>query len=239
MCSLAATGAAGISGGNYQIFEQFLRRSGASVHLNTNVNSILLNADSKNWTVATTQGTNDYNAVILAAPFHLTDITVPHSISEQIPKQPYVHLHVTLLTTTSEYLNPTYFNLPSSSKPARMMLTTYEGARNGGPEPEFNSLSYHGLVRPGEWAVKIFSQSRMSDELLDRIFNGQVQWVFRKEVRVRFQPPIRSRLKVYQWDAYPKLPPTKVYPPVKLGQGLYYVNSFEPYVNLLSISALF
>lgn len=184
MCSLATTGAAGISGGNYRIFEQFLQRSGASVHLNTNVNSILPNTDSKNWTVATSQGTNDYTAVILAAPFHFTDIVVPRSISDQVPKHPYVHLHVTLLTTTSEYPNPAYFHLPSSSKPARMMLTSYEGVRHGGPEPEFNSLSYHGLVRPGEWAVKIFSKTRISDQLLDRIFNGQVQWVFRKEVRV-------------------------------------------------------
>lgn len=31
-----------------------------------------------------------------------------------------------------------------------------------------------------------------------------------------------------QWDAYPKLPPTLTYPPVKLDRGLYYVNSFEP-----------
>lgn len=187
MCSLATDGAAGISGGNYRIFEQFLQRSDAFVHLNANVNSILPSTDSKNWTVATSKGTQDYAAVILAAPFHFTDITVPHSISEQIPNHPYVHLHVTLLTTTSEYPNPAYFNLPSSSKPARMMLTTYEGVRHGGLEPEFNSLSYHGLVRPGEWAAKIFSKSRISDQLLDNIFNGQVQWVYRKEVRV-FSP---------------------------------------------------
>lgn len=33
-CSLAATGAAGILGGNYQMFEQFLQRSKAKVFLN-------------------------------------------------------------------------------------------------------------------------------------------------------------------------------------------------------------
>jgi prenylcysteine oxidase/farnesylcysteine lyase len=63
-----------------------------------------------------------------------------------------------------------------------MMLTTYEGARNGGEEPEFNSLSYHGLVRDGEWGVKIFSQKRISDEWLDMMFFGKVGWVYRKEV---------------------------------------------------------
>ena len=34
---MAATGASGIAGGNFQIFEQFLNRSRANVYLNTPV----------------------------------------------------------------------------------------------------------------------------------------------------------------------------------------------------------
>ena len=63
-----------------------------------------------------------------------------------------------------------------------MILTTGQGFRNGGKAPEFNSLTYHGLVRDGEWAVKIFSKQRISDEWLDKVFAGKVGWVFRKEV---------------------------------------------------------
>lgn len=63
-----------------------------------------------------------------------------------------------------------------------MMLTTHEGARNGGKEPEFNSISYHNQVREGEWTVKVFSKERRSDEWLENVF-GQVGWVHRKEVR--------------------------------------------------------
>ena len=33
-----------------------------------------------------------------------------------------------------------------------------------------------------------------------------------------------------QWDAYPVLPPTDKFPPVKIDQGFYYVNAFEPQV---------
>ena len=33
-----------------------------------------------------------------------------------------------------------------------------------------------------------------------------------------------------KWDAYPELPPTDSFPPVKLDTGFYYVNAFEPYV---------
>lgn len=63
-----------------------------------------------------------------------------------------------------------------------MMLTTYEGVRKGGEEPEFNSLSYLGLVRDAEWAVKIFSKERITDEWLKKMFFGKVGWVYRKEV---------------------------------------------------------
>jgi len=198
---MAATGANGILGGNFQIFEHFLNRSGAKVYLNTavsfsrsnllvtcthaefQVTSISQKSSSSHlWTIKSTQGAVDYKAVILAAPFHLTNITVPLTLSAQIPEQPYVHLHVTLLTTTSPTPDPTYFSLSPSSKVPLMMLTTYEGARNGGEEPEFNSLSYHGLVRDGEWAVKIFSKKRISDEWLDKMFFNKVGWVHRKEV---------------------------------------------------------
>jgi hypothetical protein len=66
-----------------------------------------------------------------------------------------------------------------------MMLTTYEGVRDGGTEPEFNSMSYLGVVREGEWAVKIFSKERVSDEWLEKMFMGQIGWVYRKEVTFR------------------------------------------------------
>lgn len=158
-----------------------MRRSGASVFLDTNVNSIVPSKNSQNWTITTSQERRDYTAVILAAPFHSADIIVPQAISQKIPQLPYVHLHVTLLSTTSEYPNPDYFNLDASAKPSQMMLTTSENVRKNGKAPEFNSLSYHGLVRDNEWAVKIFSKERISDEWLAKVFNGKVGWVFRKE----------------------------------------------------------
>jgi len=108
-----------------------------------------------------------------------------------------------------------------------MILTTYEGVRQGGKEPEFNSLSYHGYITkdkddaPDQWSVKIFSKERISDEWLDTIFNGQVGWVYRKE-----------------WDAYPKLPPTTTFPPVKLDAGLYYVNAFEPFISTMETETI-
>ena len=143
-------------------------------------------SSSNPWTVKSTRGKTDYKAVILAAPFHSTGINLPFSLAEQIPEQPYVHLHVTLLSTTSPTPNPKYFGLAPSSPAPRVILTTNQGKRGGGVEPEFNSLSYHGLVREGEWAVKIFSDHELSDEWLNEMFHDKVGWVYRKEVSFFF-----------------------------------------------------
>lgn len=139
---------------------------------------------SQLWTVTTRQGSRNYKAVVIAAPFHSTGISFPTEISSQVPEQPYVHLHVTLLSTTAKQPNPAYFSLPANSKVPSMVLTSYEGVRQGGKAPEFNSLSYHGRVAEGvdEWTVKIFSKEPVSNEWLEKIFPGQVGWVYRKEV---------------------------------------------------------
>lgn len=198
---MAATGASGIQGGNFQIFEQFLNRSGANVYLDTavslskhpsitfrpqspslQVNSITQKPSSHRWTIRSTRGDVDYHAVILAAPFHSTGIKFPPSLSSEVPKQPYVHLHVTLITTTSPSLDPAFFSMPPTSAVPHMLLTTYEGARQGGKEPEFNSISYHGQIRDGEWVVKIFSKERVEDDWIDKVFGGKVGWIHRKEV---------------------------------------------------------
>ncbi|KAG1716771.1 hypothetical protein ID866_369 [Astraeus odoratus] len=222
-CSLAANGASSVLKGNFHIFEKFLNHSGANVYLNTEVKSIVRVPTSSRWIVHSSSGSKIYNAIILAAPFHQTNMAVPPDLADLIPPQPYVHLHVTLLTTRSERANPEYFGLPPGTQTPKVILTTYEGKRAGGIEPEFNSISYLGRINrksdygdeEPEWTVKIFSKDRISDEWLEKVF-GNVGWVYRKE-----------------WDAYPVLPPTFTFPPVKLDQGFYYVNAFEPFISTM------
>ncbi|KAI0655025.1 Prenylcysteine lyase-domain-containing protein [Cubamyces menziesii] len=235
LCSLAASGASSVKGGNFQIFEHFIANSKASVYLNTTVRSISHYHPSGPWLVESTAFDQPrlYRAVILAAPFHQAKINFKASLA-LVPEQPYVHLHVTLLSTSSPTPNPNYFNLGHGAKAPTTLLTTYEGVRSrGGPEPEFNSLTYHGPVRDKdgvvqtnaqgekEWVVKIFSKNRVEDEWLERMFGGNVGWVLRKE-----------------WDAYPVLPPTTEFPPVKLADGLYYVNAFEPLISTMETETI-
>jgi len=222
-CSLAAGGGSSVKGGNWQIFEQFVERSGAQIFLKTEVAGIERHSDHT-WTVVTDVESRDYDAVVIAAPYHNSHIALPADLSSLIPPQPYIHLHVTLLTTTEAAPNPVYFGYKPGSKVPTTILTSLDGFRRGGKTPEFNSLSYHGQAKfaedeshdKREWVVKFFSMEPISDEWLASMFQNQVGWVLRKE-----------------WDAYPVLPPTTQFPPIKLDDGLYYVNAFEPFISCM------
>lgn len=154
----------------------------------------------------TLAGEQQYRAVILAAPFHTSNIALaPASLASAIPPQPYVHLHVTLLSTSSEAPNAEYFGLKGAAPTE--VLTTWERVRARGarmPAPEFNSLTYHGPVlhangsaRSGaeEQVVKIFSTERVPDEWLAHVF-GEVGWVYRKEVSA-----LGLRCDAMRWSA--------------------------------------
>lgn len=203
MVSQAANGATSVAGGNYQLFEQFLLRSTAKVHFNTTVKS-LSKIDSK-WVLGTHSGVTPppFDSVILAAPYHSSGITVSPPLQTSIPPQPYIKLHVTLLSTPSPYPNPIYFNQKNGTKTPIIVLTTNDGYVKGGKKPEFNSLTYHGEAKPregvnvtekveGEHIVKIFSEVRIENEWLESVF-GKIGWLHRKEV---------NRSLIASWSYY-------------------------------------
>ncbi|KAH9075769.1 FAD/NAD-P-binding domain-containing protein [Lactarius deliciosus] len=194
-CSLAADGGVSVKGGNWRIFEQFVKRSGARIFLGTEVVGIQRRSDN-GWTVATQDGHRDYDAVIIAAPYH-TSRTTP---------------------------DPEYFGYKPSDKIPTTILTSFDGARQGGKAPEFNSLTYHGqakVARNETHGAQNTGEVPISDDWLARVFQGQVGWVFRKE-----------------WDSYPVLPPTVEFPPVKLDDGLFYVNAFEPLISAMETETI-
>ncbi|KAI9057359.1 FAD/NAD(P)-binding domain-containing protein [Trametes sanguinea] len=240
LVSLAAARPSSVKGGNYQIFERFLAESKASLFLDTTVESVSRESQSEPWLVKSSgaDAARAYRAVILATPFHHANIAIssPELPIAPVPEQPYVHLHVTLLSTSSPHASSAYFNLPPETPAPEIILTTSNAARSNpaaDPEPAFNMLSYLTQLRyrngtawlnaegNPEWVVKIFSDSAMSDEVLGELFDGQIGWVVRRE-----------------WDPYPALPPTTEFPPVVLADGLYYVNAFEPLISTMETETL-
>jgi prenylcysteine oxidase / farnesylcysteine lyase len=197
LVSMAANGAVGAIGGNFQIFANWLDRSNAKVHLRTTVTAIQRDEDGWRLDVEDTVEpssfgtTKPFDTVVLAAPHKSTKISFPYS-SVKVPPVPYVHLHVTLLTTTSPSPSAAYFNLPEGSAIPSMILTSAEAMRHGASEPDFNSMNYLQKVSADreEWVVKIFSKRRVEDHWLEKVFGkGRVGWVLRHEVGLLSNPP--------------------------------------------------
>ena len=196
LVSMAANGAVSAVGGNFQIFANWLERSNAKVHLRTTVTALQRDEDNWRLDVEDTQEpgsfgtTKPFDAVIVAAPHRSTKISFPSSAAK-VPPVPYVHLHVTLLTTTSPSPSAAYFNLPEESTIPSMILTSAAARRRGAPEPDFNSLNYLQKVSADreEWVVKVFSKKRIGDDWLENVFGkGKVGWVLRHEVSLSNLP---------------------------------------------------
>lgn len=237
--SLAASGARGVQGGNYRVFEHMLGEAGARLRLGphgavsgiikfASLNEALQSvadgthtlstsalvqaaeaAESGSWTkgqhkwyVGTTSNYGSfYDAVIVAAPWHSTNIRVVGA-SQVVPRTEYVRLHVTLLVTNASQPSGVYFGKGSGSVVSRTILTalgTTRGRSTKDTMPEFNSLNYlvslgstpsseSASAREEEHVVKIFSPARMTDETLGQLFGGtdNVLWVHR-----------------HVWEAYP------------------------------------
>ncbi|KAG8723132.1 hypothetical protein FRC09_004587 [Ceratobasidium sp. 395] len=209
MASLAADSAHAVKGGNFQIFQQFLDRSGARKFLGTTVTRITKLGSQ--YIVQTNKNTATYDAVILAAPAALSGIQFV-GIAKQpaVPQVNYVHLHSTLIATTTPVVLPQYFNTTSSPTLPGTIITTGVS----GYQPEFFAFRYEATIQRNgktEYIVRVYSKAAISDATITKWFGaGKAGWVNRKE-----------------WDAYPVFPPRSDFPPIQLDDAMCYVNSME------------
>ncbi|BGP37153.1 hypothetical protein JCM10449v2_001057 [Rhodotorula kratochvilovae] len=236
LVSLAATGATSVHGGNRRIFEEFVGRSGARLRLgeNARVQSILKLDGAKDkraqWVVRTASGVGGgtYDAVILASPFHQSNIQLINTAAPAlIPKQPYVPLYVSFVITNATTPQASYFDLPPETRMPNEIFGTFTTPSRS--KPTFNSLNYLKALsesigaRFGEGTfhvVKMFSDRSLEPEMLNALYGaGNVAKVVEKV-----------------WLAYPQLKPVKSeadLAPVRPDEGLYYVNAFERLISTM------
>ncbi|EST09280.1 Prenylcysteine lyase [Kalmanozyma brasiliensis GHG001] len=237
MVSLAASGATGVKTGNFRIFEEFAKRSGARIltGVEGEVTGLIRypTANGTKWYVGSKSGEGElFDAVILATPWHNSGITLlntPH----RVKGVPFVHLHVTLLTTSRTSPRGSYFGMGENDAVPRTILTSSESVRRAkgdtskkGPRLEFFSLTYlRSVTHPQdggkEWVVKIFSPSAIPVSLLDSLFGDSISWVQRHE-----------------WDSYPQLHPTDRFPHIEIDDNLYYSNALESLVSTMETSTV-
>jgi prenylcysteine oxidase/farnesylcysteine lyase len=246
MVCMATDGAVAVEGGNWKIFSEMVRASGATVLLHTDVREV--KNENGSYTIGyTALETNDtreqsFDAVILASPYQFTNIpSLPHAhIPDEIP---YVELHVTLFTSR-HLLSPEFFGLKPGQATPQIILTTLpdgEPARPGKESvgrPGFFSLS---LLRPvknprtnvDEYLYKIFSPEPVNSTFLNPLLGipapvsdgdpgeDDVSWIYRKV-----------------WYSYPYEVPRVTFEEVKLADNLWYTSGMDSFISTMETNAL-
>ncbi|CAG8460034.1 15371_t:CDS:2 [Acaulospora colombiana] len=204
--SLAPQGAKSIRGGNYQIFENFIKHSEAKIRLDTEVTKITKVINIKNdkevlkYNVETKNGELDsFDAIVLATPIQFSKIEF-ENINVEMKEIQYVTLHVTLIAGR---VNPAYFGYEKIEEVPQQIVTTNSG------KTEFLSFTTELVLENGETLHKIFSHQEMNDKVLDRIFTER-SWIFKKV-----------------WKSYPRLIPNQPFPRVEVDDNFFYTMETE------------
>ncbi|KAJ1025100.1 hypothetical protein NDA16_002607 [Ustilago loliicola] len=280
LVSLAASGATGVKDGNYRIFEEFARRSRARILTGVEgevtgivrYNSIARprrdeteDSDKKpvtkvQWYIGTKSGEGEvYDAVIIATPWHNADITLLNT-PERVKGNPFVHLHVTLLTTSRPSPNPEYFGLGSQDAVPTTILTSDESVRRASEKkrPTDDDGSKPAPEDPGSeppvHAKKQFKKPILDFYSLNYLRSVEPQTNPRDKeyvVKIFSAAPISDSqldrlfdsstigwIKRHEWDSYPLLTPTDRFPRIQVDEGLYYSNAMESLVSTMETSTV-
>lgn len=195
LVSLAPEGAVAVSGGNWRIFDQMIKQTGAAIYMNTSVSSIALDSKQASTSDAkyliSTQSTDKEDAteetgaiafddVVIATPYQFSNIkTEGDIIKTAIDEIPYVRLHVTIFASPFQ-MNPEFFNLDDDTKVPTSVLTTLaagdgvaSGVNGAGKAGFFSISSLRTIINPvtlqEEYLYKIFSPEEVTPEFLSRL----------------------------------------------------------------------
>ncbi|GAC95783.1 hypothetical protein PHSY_003359 [Pseudozyma hubeiensis SY62] len=282
LVSLAASGATGVKHGNYRIFEELARRSGARIltgvegqvtgivrydsAVSRGKEQIAFEDEGGNgkqqvqWYLGTKSGEGElYDAILIATPWHNADITLLNT-RERVKSKAFVHLHVTLLTTSRERPRPEYFGLGDQDVVPTTILTSSESVRRAAagskkpatppetpppsdkpdkeatsealkkPKLDFFSLNYLRSVTPPS-----STSSDSAKEYVVKIFSAEA--ITDDQLSRLFGNTI-SWIKRHTWDSYPYLTPTDRFPRVEVDENLYYCNAMESLVSTMETSTV-
>ncbi|KAI8976748.1 Prenylcysteine lyase-domain-containing protein [Pilobolus umbonatus] len=229
----ADNGVWSIEGGNYRIFEEYGKRSGADIRLNTKVISVanIVEIDTfgksvNRYAVQTSDGsTQVYDEVILAAPINYSGIRFPFPT-----QQHHREYHVVYVTLVTGHTNADYFNTAIQDLPEFIVSTGYplvENYVNG--HANITTFSVHGQMDDGESLIKIFSPNKLTENELDTMFLSR-SWTYRKG-----------------WHAFPELYPIQDeddYAPniIRANEhddfGIIYTGAFEQFISTMETQTI-
>lgn len=260
MVCMATDGAMAVKGGNWKIFDEMVRASGAGILLGSSVTNVNRTAEGRyalTWTAdwsGAEQRLDEFDAIILAGPYHQANIQFSPTL-DRIPNDPkYVNLHTTLFSTPHR-LSPAYFNLPPTARVPDMVLTTLPSecvtcfTNSGiGPDSIFSISQVRTAINPStrerERVYKIFSSAPMSEQRLPKIIDipptSGSGGINHSSTAITWR---HDRL----WQSYPYLPPvTKGFDEIRLagdavetpGKGVWYTSGIEQFISCMETSSM-
>lgn len=226
MVSLAGmdSGTWQVVGGNNQVCERLLSRSGVSVSYNTTVSYIDKGSSLSGNTVYTVSysvngsaniTTAQYDIVVLAAPLEKADIeftgfpVTPKGIGT---------FQRTIDTFVTGSMNTSYFEYTGNPDDFPSSVFTMEV-----PSIAFNSIAEESTVYqqlPNETVYKVFSRQSLSAQDIDAMFSNVNSTVIK------------------DWLAYPHYNPPTNFLPFVLDDHMFYLNTIEWAASAMEMSCL-
>ena len=228
-------------GGNRQIPEKALEKSGAQLH-KCSVTSVTRKerGGRVRYTVETDEedkgvGRGEYDVVIVATPLHEKAIkfrAFPSPVyTDEVMSTTY---HRTVAEFVSGEINPAFFGLDENDRSFPLIHLTTDTTQNLAPfpfccvgvnvpseEPESANAAYNKPLPDDRSRVwKIFAPRPLTGE----------------EKRQMFKT-IDAEATI-DWLAYPNYSPPESFPPFELDDGVFYVNGIEKAASAMEMSAI-
>ncbi|OKL60788.1 hypothetical protein UA08_04295 [Talaromyces atroroseus] len=254
MVCMATDGAVSIEDGNWRIFSGMIDSSRAHLSLNTTVTSIKRNNDD---TLTLSYASNGgsvsdqtFDEVVIAAPFHSSNIEVSPSL-EHIPDEvPYVKLYVTLFASPHK-ISPRRFNLSDQRDVPEMILTTLPpdldlGSRKDGVGPAgFWSISLLRVVEAPaggphqlHYVYKVFSPERLTADFLASVLGVEAPKYFKNGTIGDISGNDISWFHEKTWFSYPYEYPRQTFEDIRLARNVWYTGGIESFISTMETSSL-
>ncbi|KAJ5808499.1 Prenylcysteine oxidase [Penicillium riverlandense] len=260
MVCMATDGAIAVEGGNWRIFDGALKAAGAAVRVNTSVTAI--QRDDEKGIVQITSSSNsrkshteDFDEVVIAAPFQYSGISVSPSLPRPPDEIPFVNLYVTLFASPHR-ISPQFFGLdgPDAQVPETILTTLPNGKSTSGFGSEgagpagFWSISTLRTVtrstrlengsdvQQDHYVYKIFSPERPTAQFIAQIL-GLEQTDLQKTIADLPRTDI-SWFHEKFWNPYPLLYPRVTFEETRLAPRVWYTGGIESFISTMETSAL-
>lgn len=255
---MATDGAMAVQGGNWQIFHEAVKRSGATTMMNASVTRVAkeMVGGYPEYHLSMLDGSTSgpYDALILAAPYQFTNITFDPPLTHTPAAIDYVSLHVTLFTSP-HIISPAFFDLPveePASVPSTILTTRPTPDQTLHEPRDFFSISTLRTLYPSpasnitspQYLYKIFSPAPLTATFLSQLLD--IPHASSSEDPISALPSAHvtwSQEKV--WHSYPYEVPRTEFEHIRLdgeqlgaGRGVWYTSGIESFISAMETSAL-